>query len=94
MGLSKSALGCPGANEIGVGQGTAGLGEQLMWRKWLADHDRAFRALLLALAALNGWTAYTIRSEHPIMALLNSAMAVLIVLGVSLIGDRRDGNKD
>ncbi len=63
-----------------------------MRKEWLEDHYKALRVLLLVLAALNGWIAYAIRPEHPIMALANSAMAVLIVLGVIL--SRRAGGTD
>jgi hypothetical protein len=31
------------------------------------DHHKILRVLLLVLAALNGWIAYAILSEHPIV---------------------------
>jgi hypothetical protein len=43
------------------------------------------RVLLLAMAALNGWVAYRIFNEYPIMSLLNSLMAIAITLGVILL---------
>ena len=56
-----------------------------MLKKWLEEHLKVFGVLLLALAALNAWVAYAIFPEHPIMALANGAMAVVIVLGVILL---------
>jgi hypothetical protein len=53
-----------------------------MLRKWLEEDYKALSVLLLVLAALNGWIAYAILHEHPVMALANAAMAVVIVLGV------------
>lgn len=60
-----------------------------MRKEWLEDYYKALRVLLLVLAALNGWIGYAILPEHPIMALANSVMAVLIVLRVIL--SRRAG---
>jgi hypothetical protein len=55
-----------------------------MLKRWLEEYHKAFAVLLLVLAALNGWIAHAIFSKHPMMALTNGAMAVLIVLGVIL----------
>jgi hypothetical protein len=63
-----------------------------MRKKWLEGHYKALRVLLLVPAALNGWIAYAIRPEHPLMALANGAMGVLIALGVIL--SRREGGPD
>ena len=60
-----------------------------MRKEWSENHFKALRVLLLVLAALNGWTAYAILPEHPILASANFAMAVLIVMGVVL--SRRAG---
>ena len=49
-----------------------------MLKKWLEEHLKLFGVLLLFLAALNGWVAYAIFSDHPIMASANAAMAVVI----------------
>jgi uncharacterized SAM-binding protein YcdF (DUF218 family) len=38
--------------------------------------------LLLVLAPINGWMAYTLYRQHPIMASANAAAAVVIVPGV------------
>jgi len=56
-----------------------------MLKKWLEEHLKVFGVVLLALAALNGWVAYAIFPEHPIMALANGAMAGVIILGVILL---------
>ena len=40
--------------------------------------------LLLILAPINGWMAYTLYAHHPIMASANGALAVVIVAGVVL----------
>lgn len=53
-----------------------------MLKEWFEEHYELVRALLLVLAALNGWMAYLIFPEHPFMALANAAMAVAILLGV------------
>jgi hypothetical protein len=55
-----------------------------MLKRWLEEHCKFFGVLLLGLAALNGWVAYAIFSDHPIMASANAAMAVVIALGVAL----------
>ena len=55
-----------------------------MRKERLEDHYKALRVLLLVLAALNGLIAYAVLPEHPIMALANGAMAVLIALGFIL----------
>ena len=55
-----------------------------MFEKWIDRNFKLFGVLLLVLAVLNGWVAYLIFPEHPIMALANGAMAVAIVLGVIL----------
>lgn len=52
--------------------------------KWIEKHFELFRVLLLVLATLNAWIAYKIFLEHPIMALANGTMAVVITLGVIL----------
>jgi len=38
--------------------------------------------LLLVLAPINGWMAYTLYAQHPIMASANAAAVVVIVPGV------------
>ena len=40
--------------------------------------------LLLVLAPINGWMAYTLYAQHPIMASANVAVAVVTVPGVIL----------
>ncbi len=52
--------------------------------EWVGDHPAAVRVFLLALVVLNGWISYTIYSEHPLMALLNATMALVLVVGVIL----------
>jgi hypothetical protein len=61
-----------------------------MRKQWLEDHYKALRVLLLVLAALNGWIAYAILPKHPIMALANGAMAVVII-GVIILSWRAGG---
>jgi hypothetical protein len=34
--------------------------------------------LLLVLASINGWMAYTLYAQHPIMASANAAAAVIV----------------
>ncbi len=53
-----------------------------MLKEWFEEHYELVRVLQLVLAAINGWVAYAIFSEHPLMALANGAMAVAILLGV------------
>ncbi len=53
-----------------------------MFKKWIEKHFKLFGVLLLVLAALNGWIAYSIVLEHPIMAVANVATAAVIVLDV------------
>ena len=53
-----------------------------MRKEWLEDHYKALRVLLLVLAALNGWIAFAILPEHPILASANCGMAVAIIFGV------------
>lgn len=53
-----------------------------MRKEWLEAYYKAFRILLLVLAALNGSIAYAIVPKHPILAGANCTMALLIVLGV------------
>jgi len=40
---------------------------------------QVFGILLLVLAPINGWVAYTLYRQHPIMASANAAVAVVIV---------------
>jgi hypothetical protein len=56
-----------------------------MLPKWFEEHFKLMRVLLLAMGALNGWVAYRILNEYPIMALLNALMAIAITLGVILL---------
>ena len=56
-----------------------------MLKKWLEEHFKLFGVLLLVMAALNGWVAYEIFPDYPIMALANGAMAVAILVGVILL---------
>ena len=53
-----------------------------MRKDWFEDHPVVLGILLLVLAVINGGLA--IFSEHPIMALANGAMAVVLALGVIL----------
>jgi hypothetical protein len=46
--------------------------------------DQVLGILLLVLAPINGWMAYTLYAQHPIMASANGALAVVIVSGVIL----------
>lgn len=55
-----------------------------MLKRWIKDHVSLFGVLLLVLAALNAGTAYKTFPEHPILAIANGAMAVLIILAVFL----------
>jgi uncharacterized membrane protein len=55
-----------------------------MVRDWIGKHQRIVSVFFLVLAALNGWVSYTIFSQHPIMALTNAAMALVLVVGVIL----------
>ena len=40
--------------------------------------------LLLVLAPINRWMTYTLYAQHPIMALANAAVAVVIIPSVIL----------
>jgi hypothetical protein len=53
-----------------------------VFKKWIEEHFKLFGVLLLVLAALNGWVAYSIVFEHPIMAMANTVTAAVIVLDV------------
>lgn len=53
-----------------------------MLRKWVAEHHRIVCVFLLALAVLNAWVSYMLFSQHPIMALANGTMALILILGV------------
>jgi hypothetical protein len=55
-----------------------------MFRGWFIKHFKLFGTLLMALAALNGWMAYAVFLQHPVVAFANGAMALVIVLGVVL----------
>lgn len=55
-----------------------------MFKMWIEKHFELFRLLLLVLATLNAWIAYEVFLEHPIMALANGMMAVVITVGVIL----------
>lgn len=52
--------------------------------KRLQNHRRAFAVLLLVFAAFQAWTAHSIFSRNPFLALANAAMALILVLGVIL----------
>jgi hypothetical protein len=56
-----------------------------MPKVWLEGYYKALKVLLLDLAALNGWIAYAILPKHPILAVATCTMALLIVLGVTLL---------
>ena len=56
-----------------------------MVKKRLEECPKVFAIVLLMLAAVNGWIAHAIFPKHPIMALANGAMAVVIIMGVALI---------
>jgi hypothetical protein len=56
-----------------------------MAKKWVEECPKVLAFVLLMLAAVNGWIAHVIFPKHPIMALANGAMGVLIVLGVTLL---------
>jgi hypothetical protein len=53
-----------------------------LFKKWIEQHFKLFGVLLLVLAALNGWVAYSIVLAHPIMAMANAVTALVIVLDV------------
>lgn len=53
-----------------------------MFKKWIEKHFKLFGVLLLIMAGLNGWVAYSIVLEHPMMAIANAVTAVVIVLDV------------
>jgi hypothetical protein len=55
-----------------------------VFKKWFEKHFKLCGVLLLVLAAVNTWVASEIFPDYPIMALANSAMAVVIVAGVIL----------
>jgi hypothetical protein len=55
-----------------------------MLRDWVADHPRIVGVLLLHLAAMNFWVAYTSLVHHPILALLNAGTAAVLTIGVVL----------
>ncbi len=53
-----------------------------MLNEWFEKHYTLLKAVLLILAAVNGWIGYRNFADHPIAGSANCAMAVLIVLGV------------
>jgi len=53
-----------------------------MLRDWLVEHPHVLAVFLLVLAALNGWISYHIFPQHPLLALANAAMALILALGV------------
>lgn len=55
-----------------------------MLQKWFERHFKLAGVLLLLLAAVNGWIAYSIFPRYTLMALANGAMAFVSVLGVIL----------
>jgi hypothetical protein len=63
-----------------------------VFKKWIEEHSKLFRALLLVLATLNAWIAYEMFLEHPIMTFANGTMAVLILF-VVIASWRTDWNK-
>ena len=54
-----------------------------MLRDWVADHPRVAGVLLLHLAAMNFWIAYTRLVDHPILALMNAGAAAVLTIGVA-----------
>jgi hypothetical protein len=56
-----------------------------MSRNWFERHFKLVQVLLLVTAGLNGWVAYRIFNEYPIMSLLNGLMAIAITLRVILL---------
>ena len=61
-----------------------------MRKKWFEDHPAVLGIFLLVLAVLNGWLA--IFSEHPILASVNGAMAVVLALAVVFFWHAGRGN--
>lgn len=55
-----------------------------MLKKRLEECPKVLAIVLFMLAVVNGWIAHAIFPKHPIMALANGAMAVVIILGVAL----------
>ncbi len=53
-----------------------------MFRRWVDDHFKLVGTFLLILAGLNLLISYTLFPEHPIMALANATMAVILAVGV------------
>ena len=53
-----------------------------MRKEWYEENYR-LAAVMLAVAAVNGWLAYEFGCKHPIMAFLHAAMAVAMVLAVA-----------
>ena len=51
----------------------------------LEGYHKVLRVLLLVLAVLNGWIAYAVLPKHPILTGANCTMALLVVLGVTLL---------
>lgn len=61
-----------------------------MFKKWIEKHFKLFGVLLLVVAVLNGWIAYETFADHPIMALANGVMTIVIVVGVLLLWGARE----
>jgi predicted negative regulator of RcsB-dependent stress response len=57
-------------------------GEVVRVRNWLVDHHRLVCMFLLALGVLNGWVSWSIFRQHPLMAMANAVMALVLVAGV------------
>ena len=51
-------------------------------RKECYEENHRLAAVMLAVAAINGWLAYEFGFKHPVMAFIHAAMAVAMVLAV------------
>ena len=49
---------------------------------WMTSHRRTVYVIFLALAGLNGWLSYQMFAPHPLLALANAAMALLLAIFV------------
>lgn len=55
-----------------------------MLKQWIEHHFKLVGVVLLVLAAVNTCVASEILPDYPIMAFMNGAMAIVIVVGVIL----------
>jgi hypothetical protein len=67
-----------------VGECGPDSGRKKTMLNWVTSHRRIAAVLLLQVAALNFWIAYTRLVQHPTLALMSAGTAAIITIGVVL----------